>query len=200
MQLGGTLAFPPPVCQGRSLSVIEPMPYARESQQLLFLVLRMLTEHAGCPGFIQYVNQSQCEVSGIITTTASQVRMGVDVRVVQQAPRMSVRLASKEAYTRGLFLIDVEHMPTGCATWPAFWLCGPSWPSHGEIDIIEGVNTMSQCVPAPCVCRVVAVLALPFVGGGMCACGVLGLWCCCIFGQMRGRPCSVPLRFQSAGC
>ena len=32
-------------------------------------------------------------------------------------------------------------MPYGCGTWPAFWSLGPDWPSHGEIDIIEGVNT-----------------------------------------------------------
>jgi len=31
-------------------------------------------------------------------------------------------------------------MPTGCGTWPAWWLVGPNWPSGGEIDIIEGVN------------------------------------------------------------
>ncbi|KAK3719112.1 hypothetical protein LTR37_004676 [Vermiconidia calcicola] len=32
-------------------------------------------------------------------------------------------------------------MPWGCGVWPAYWLLGPDWPSHGEIDIIEGVNT-----------------------------------------------------------
>jgi hypothetical protein len=36
---------------------------------------------------------------------------------------------------------DVAHLPTGCATWPAWWLVGPSWPSHGEIDVVEGVHT-----------------------------------------------------------
>jgi len=37
--------------------------------------------------------------------------------------------------------MDLTHMPTGCSTWPAWWLVGPNWPSHGEIDIIEGKNT-----------------------------------------------------------
>ena len=32
-------------------------------------------------------------------------------------------------------------MPYGCGTWPAFWSLGPNWPSHGEIDVIEGVNS-----------------------------------------------------------
>lgn len=34
-------------------------------------------------------------------------------------------------------------MPTGCGTWPAYWLCGDNWPNNGEIDIIEGVNTQN---------------------------------------------------------
>ena len=52
-------------------------------------------------------------------------------------------LQSKSQYDAGLFVIDLEHMPTGCGTWPAFWLVGPSWPYGGEIDIIEGVDDTS---------------------------------------------------------
>jgi hypothetical protein len=35
-------------------------------------------------------------------------------------------------------------MPSGCGTWPAFWLLGPDWPNSGEVDIIEGVNSQSS--------------------------------------------------------
>ena len=28
----------------------------------------------------------------------------------------------------------------GVADWPAFWLSGPFWPRHGEIDIAEGLG------------------------------------------------------------
>ena len=43
-------------------------------------------------------------------------------------------------------------MPTGCATWPAWWSFGKevpgdprtTWPNLGEIDIIEGVNVNTQ--------------------------------------------------------
>jgi hypothetical protein len=37
-------------------------------------------------------------------------------------PRESIRLEGKRRFNRGLFIIDVRHMPAGCGTWPAFWL------------------------------------------------------------------------------
>lgn len=56
--------------------------------------------------------------------------------------RDSVRISSKETYDDALFVLDLEHMPEGCATWPAFWTVtkkGP-WPHGGEIDVIEGLR------------------------------------------------------------
>lgn len=61
----------------------------------------------------------------------------------ERAPsgRRSVRISSKAHFTRGLFVLDVAHMPEGCGTWPAFWTTAPTgWPDKGEIDILEGVN------------------------------------------------------------
>ncbi|EPT04508.1 hypothetical protein FOMPIDRAFT_131833 [Fomitopsis schrenkii] len=56
--------------------------------------------------------------------------------------RSSNRILSNRAYTESVAILDLQHMPQGCATWPAFWSLsqtGP-WPDGGEIDIIEGVN------------------------------------------------------------
>ena len=54
--------------------------------------------------------------------------------------RNSVRIQSHKAYDESLIILDLQHMPEGCATWPAFWSLsqkGP-WPHGGEVDIIEG--------------------------------------------------------------
>jgi hypothetical protein len=57
--------------------------------------------------------------------------------------RDSIRISSQNAYDEAVFVLDLAHMPTGCATWPAFWTlsqAGP-WPAGGEIDIIEGMRS-----------------------------------------------------------
>ena len=72
--------------------------------------------------------------------------MGVDsTNVASGRGRNSVRITSKKSYNAGsLIILDLSHMPgNACGTWPAFWTVGPSWPSNGEIDIIEGVNSQS---------------------------------------------------------
>jgi len=59
-------------------------------------------------------------------------------------PRYAVRLEGKRRYNRGLFILDVDHLPFGCGVWPAFWLTDEDvWPVNGEIDIVEGINTQT---------------------------------------------------------
>lgn len=59
-------------------------------------------------------------------------------------PRESIRLEGKRRFNRGLFILDLRHMPAGCGVWPAFWLTDEAnWPVNGEIDIVEGVNYQS---------------------------------------------------------
>jgi hypothetical protein len=56
--------------------------------------------------------------------------------------RGSVRIESKKRYNRGLFIVDLKHMPGGiCGTWSSFWSLGEgSRFANGEMDIINGVN------------------------------------------------------------
>lgn len=94
-----------------------------------------------CLGFVQYVDQSTAEQMGLINgSTTESVSWGVDTTNQTPEGRPSVRITSKKSYNTGLVVLDVEHMPFGCGTWPAFWMVGPSWPDNGEIDILEGVN------------------------------------------------------------
>jgi hypothetical protein len=57
--------------------------------------------------------------------------------------RPSVRAQTIKTYQYGLFVVDLAHMPAGaCGTWPAFWTSSlDHWPEHGEIDIIENINS-----------------------------------------------------------
>lgn len=57
-------------------------------------------------------------------------------KATEEGPRDSVRLEGKTRYDRGLFILDLRHLPTGCGVWPAFWLTDEDvWPDHGEIDV-----------------------------------------------------------------
>ena len=61
-----------------------------------------------------------------------------------EGPRNSIRLEGLKRYNRGLFILDLRHIPSGCGTWPAFWMSDEdNWPVNGEIDIVEGINTQS---------------------------------------------------------
>lgn len=93
-------------------------------------------------GFVDYQSQSAASSEGLINTNNGQVYLGVDYTTANPSNgRASVRVTSNKAYTHGLFIADIAHMPGSiCGVWPAWWLFGPNWPNSGEIDVIEGVN------------------------------------------------------------
>jgi len=92
-------------------------------------------------GYVNYVDYNTAVSQGLIQTGSNYVIMRADDKnIASGRGRNSIRIETKTQFTRGLYIIDLQHMPTGCATWPAFWTVGPSWPNGGEIDIIEGVN------------------------------------------------------------
>ena len=80
----------------------------------------------------------------------SHAYLGVDYKTVLTAPinRNSVRMLGKYTYEVGLLtVIDVHHIPTGKALWPAIWYLANNtksaellWPHQGEQDIMEWVN------------------------------------------------------------
>ncbi|KAI9708511.1 MAG: hypothetical protein M1820_003973 [Bogoriella megaspora] len=97
-------------------------------------------------GTVEYLSQSAAATSQLIGYNHEGIMLAVDSasRLDQSGNqgRKSVRLEGKNNYNHGLLIADVQHMPTGCGLWPAFWMLGAgnTWPSTGEIDIIEGVH------------------------------------------------------------
>ncbi|KAL3914642.1 MAG: hypothetical protein SGILL_006020, partial [Bacillariaceae sp.] len=130
-------------------------------------------DSAGSNGYIDYVSQERAQERAITNITHEYDELDVFYRrrilgekgkeppakkepflylktaPTEAGPRESVRLEGKRRFNRGLFVIDVRHMPAGCGTWPAFWLTDEAnWPVNGEIDIVEGVNFQSEAKTA----------------------------------------------------
>ncbi|CAD0024938.1 unnamed protein product [Aureobasidium pullulans] len=98
-------------------------------------------------GHVQYVNETVANRNGYTTTDDDSITISVDTtnKWPRGGPgRPAVRLISDNTYTHGLFILDLNHMPFGCGTWPAFWLLGPDWPRNGEIGQ-TGLFTSSNC-------------------------------------------------------
>lgn len=111
----------------------------------------------GSAGYNTYVSKSKAEALGIASVvTEKDERTGEEEEFVymsssptEKGPRDSVRLEGKKRFDRGLFILDVRHMPDGPGVWPAFWLTDEAvWPRNGEIDILEGVNGQTRAKTA----------------------------------------------------
>lgn len=110
-------------------------------------------------GYVEYVSQAEADQLGIYKVNSSKGKgIYLGATTGRGGEAKSIRLASHQTFTRGLFIIDIEHMPTGLGTWPAWWSFGPDWPNNGEIDTIEtvsGSNTHSTLhTKAGCYARV----------------------------------------------
>ena len=110
---------------------------------------QFFTESDPTHSCVQYVSKAEAETYGLINTTSSTARIGVDTANIYSScwfpsGRKSVRIESIPRFNEGLFVLDIEHMPTGCGTWPAWWSYGDEWPNNGEIDVIENVHTATH--------------------------------------------------------
>ncbi|KAL5606093.1 hypothetical protein BROUX41_006137 [Berkeleyomyces rouxiae] len=92
-------------------------------------------------GYVEYTDAYVAQSKHLAGYSNGGVFLGADHTTVNpQKGRMSTRVTSHEAFTKGLFIADIAHMPAGPGVWPSFWTFGPNWPNSGAIDIIEGVN------------------------------------------------------------
>ncbi|OEH76822.1 PAN domain-containing protein [Cyclospora cayetanensis] len=95
-------------------------------------------------GTVEYVGKADAQKYNLIKTMSDgRIQLLTDTTEVlaNGKGRKSVRLTSQKAWRDALWVLDLNHMPTGCGTWPAWWTVGwDPWPDTGEIDIIEGAN------------------------------------------------------------
>ncbi|CAB9503338.1 Probable endo-1,3(4)-beta-glucanase [Seminavis robusta] len=115
----------------------------------------------GSAGYNVYVGDKRAFQSGIANVTEElyyEETTGQQDQVpfvymssapTKKGPRESVRLEGRTLFNRGLFILDVHHMPAGCGVWPAFWLTNEEhWPDYGEVDIVEGINNQTKAKTA----------------------------------------------------
>ncbi|GKY99461.1 hypothetical protein MPSEU_000900600 [Mayamaea pseudoterrestris] len=105
----------------------------------------------GSAGYNHYVAQRRAQELELVQVNKTTDEVIMKSAPTAEGPRESLRLEGKRRFKRGLFILDVTHIPAGCGVWPAFWLSDDDngqWPIHGEIDIVEGVNTLSTAKTA----------------------------------------------------
>lgn len=108
---------------------------------------QFFTEPDPTDGHVQFQSLQAANSTGLagfieVGNSSKAVFMGVDSKSVAPNGRGAIRVSSTQTFQHALVVADIQHMPGGiCGTWPAFWMLGANWPSNGEIDIVEGVNS-----------------------------------------------------------
>ncbi|KDQ61179.1 glycoside hydrolase family 16 protein [Jaapia argillacea MUCL 33604] len=101
-------------------------------------------------GRVDYIDQRTALQTNLSYATPTTFYMSADSHSTippSSRGRPSVRITSQDIFADSLIVLDLAHMPEGCATWPAFWTLSAGkhggWPNGGEIDIVEGVNNQA---------------------------------------------------------
>ena len=80
----------------------------------------------GSAGYNTYVSKEEAEKLNIFDVEIDPVKneefIFMKSSPTSEGPRSSIRLEGKNRFDRGLFIIDLRHMPNGAGVWPAFWL------------------------------------------------------------------------------
>jgi len=102
----------------------------------------------GSAGYNTYVSKEKAQELGIVgvmnDSATNEEYVFMKSSPTDRGPRSSIRLEGIRRFDRGLFILDLRHMPNGPGVWPAFWLTDETnWPYNGEIDIVEGINFQS---------------------------------------------------------
>lgn len=86
-------------------------------------------------GYVNYLDESDAQNANLISVDNGVVSIRSDsTNIASGRGRNSVRITSRNQYTHGLVVLDLQHMPSAaCGIWPAFWSTGPSvsyTPTH----------------------------------------------------------------------
>ncbi|GAA5884531.1 hypothetical protein JCM16303_000014 [Sporobolomyces ruberrimus] len=90
-------------------------------------------------GMARYVDEATAWKDGLVAVKNGKAHIRVSPEG-NGPTRDAVKLVSKQRYSEGLYVWDVERMPQVCGAWPAIWSTGENWPQGGEIDIVEYVS------------------------------------------------------------
>lgn len=86
----------------------------------------------GSAGYNTYISKEEAEtleIVGVVNGTGTRTGTQQEEEFIFmkssptiKGPRSSIRLEGKRNFDRGLFILDLRHMPNGPGVWPAFWL------------------------------------------------------------------------------
>ncbi|GAA5867545.1 hypothetical protein JCM1840_002546 [Sporobolomyces johnsonii] len=94
-------------------------------------------------GMAEYVDSSTAWSNNLVQVKDGRAHIRVSTEG-SGSTRQAIKLTSKNEYSEGLYIWDVERMPQVCGAWPAIWSSGADWPNQGEIDIVEYVSHQSM--------------------------------------------------------
>ncbi|GAA5918817.1 hypothetical protein JCM6882_006358 [Rhodosporidiobolus microsporus] len=126
--------------------------------------------HQSNGGLAHYVDESTAWSEELVAVKHGKVHIRVSPKN-SGGQINSVKLTTKEQYSEGLYIWDVERMPQVCGAWPAIWSTGDDWPNKGEFDLVEYVshqsmNSMSVHTGTGCWAGSTGYSGQPMMSGG----------------------------------
>ncbi|GAA5909152.1 uncharacterized protein JCM6883_002624 [Sporobolomyces salmoneus] len=104
-----------------------------------FFDLFNFDDHSSVGGAANFVDQETAWKEELVAVKHNKAHIRVSPSS-GGTTRDAVKLVSKQRYSEGLYVFDVERMPQVYGAWPAIWTTGENWPQGGEIDIVEFVS------------------------------------------------------------
>lgn len=94
-------------------------------------------------GYVRFLDRHSAREAGLVQASSDRVFIGVDKSSgAASAPVGSVRVSSKAVFSSGIFVLSLDHVPTGCGSWPSLWMSGGQ--QGYKLDIVEAVHTSTR--------------------------------------------------------